>query len=125
MMSCSSPYDYSKQLARDLYKAVCDGDVDRVSALLEQGADPNHQLYWSDEWSGKYPSKYPPLHKACSDGNLKIAQLLVKRDANVNRGDGYYNRTPLHLACYGGHIDTVKYLVDELQCSVGECVDPL
>ena len=119
-MSCSSPYDYREQLARDLYKAVDDGDVDRVSALLDQGADPNHQLYWSDEWIN-----YPPLHDACSEGNLKIAQLLGKRDANVNRGDGLYNRTPLHWACEGGHIDTVKYLVDDLQCSVGECVDPL
>ena len=101
-----------------------DGDDDSVSELLDQGADPNHQLYWSDEWVSKLPPKYPPLHDACSEGKLKIAQLLVKRDANVNRGGGRYNRTPLHCACYGGHIDTVKYLVDDLQCSVCECVDP-
>ena len=123
MMSCSSLYDYSEQLARVLYQAVHDEDVDRVSALLKQGADPNHQLYWSDEW--KYNYKSPPLHIACSKGNLKIVQLLGKRDANIKRGDRLYNQTPLHLACWGGHVDTVKYLINDLQIIVGECVDPL
>ena len=30
------------------------------------------------------------------------------------------NLTPLHYACVGGHIQLVKYLVEELKCDVGE-----
>ncbi len=31
-----------------------------------------------------------------------------------------YNRTPLHKACEEGHIQLVKYLVEEGRCDVGE-----
>ena len=30
------------------------------------------------------------------------------------------NQTPLHYACEGGHVQLVKYLVEELKCDVGE-----
>lgn len=30
--------------------------------------------------------------------------------------------TPLHRASYQGHIDTVKYLVEEAKCNTGELI---
>ena len=30
------------------------------------------------------------------------------------------NKTPLHWACWGGSIDTVQYLVEEVKMDVGE-----
>ncbi len=31
-----------------------------------------------------------------------------------------WNQTPLHWACWGGHIQVVKYLVEVLKVDVGE-----
>ncbi len=39
-----------KKLAEDLCEVVEDNDVIKLRSLLEQGADPNHQLFWSKEW---------------------------------------------------------------------------
>ena len=81
------------------------------------GADPNHSLYWSNEWLWKSP----PLHLACRRGKLTITRILVERGgANINRGDGLLDRSPLHLACEGGQKDLVKYLIEEAKCNVGE-----
>ena len=120
-MLYSSPLIYSEQLAKQLYQATEAGDIHEVTTLLEQGANPNHRLYWSNVWN-----KWPPLHEACSSGNLKIVNLLVTSGgAYKNRGHGILKQTPLHLACCGGDIDTIMYLIQELQCDVGECVDYL
>ena len=43
---------------------------------------------------------------------------MTNGGANTNRGDGEHNMTPLHWACYSGDIDTVMYLIEELQCDV-------
>ena len=121
-MLYSYPLIYSEQLAKQLYQATKDGDIDQVTTLLKQGANPNYELYWSGEWG----FNRPPLHEACYNGNFKLAKLLVTNGgAKSNKGDHFYNRTPLHWACESGDIDTVRYLIDELHCDVGECVDYL
>ena len=72
---------YSERLARDLWEAVADGDIPKVQSLLNQGADPNHHLYWRKEWcdsqyTGWY-RRFLPLHTACYKGNLEIVKLLI------------------------------------------------
>ena len=76
----------------------------------------SHQLYWSDEWNGKWP----PLHQGCRDGRLDIVKMLINSGVDVNRGDAVYNSTPLHQACDGGYMDVVNYLIREVGCKVGE-----
>ena len=84
--------DHEKQLARNLQlaKDLCGAvfenkdDVSKVRFLLEQGANPNHELYWRLEWF----RKLPPLHWACSVGNLENVKILVEHGANINAGDG-------------------------------------
>ncbi len=88
-----------------------------MKSLLEQGADPNHHLYWSKEWSG---SKYPPLHEACENGYLEIVKVLVVHGARTDKGDRLSNRVPLHYACEGGHTYVVQYLIKEVGCSTGK-----
>ena len=101
----------------DLYKAVDNNDVTKVRSLLGQGADPNHQLYWSDEWA----DKDPPLHKACLMGYLEIVKTLVTHGARTDKGGGeLVNMTPLHNACLGGHKEVVQYLIQEVGCSTGK-----
>ncbi len=108
-------YSAQKQLAEDLYKAC--NNVSKVKSLLEQGADPNHHLYWSEEWPDW---KYPPLHKACENGYLEIVKVLVVHGARTDKGDRLRNRVPLHYACNRGHKDVVQYLIQEVGCSTGK-----
>ncbi len=109
-------YSAQKKLAEDLWQAVDNGDVTKVRSLLGQGADPNHQLYWSDEWA----VKRPPLHRACLMGYLEIVKTLVTHGARTDKSDRRYNRTPLHWACQGGHKEVVQYLKEEVGCSTGK-----
>ncbi len=111
-------YSAQKKLAEDLWEAVYKRDVIKVRSLLGQGADPNHQLYWSDEWEGD--DKEPPLHLACYRGHLEIVKTLVNHGARIDKGAGRYNMTPLHNACLRGHKEVVKYLIQEVGCSTGK-----
>ncbi len=104
-----------KKLAKDLWEAVSTDDVIKVRSLLVQGVDPNHHLYWSDEWDTE-----PPLHVACYQGHLEVVKTLVTHGARTDKGGGSDNRTPLHSACQGGHKDMVEYLIQELGCSTGK-----
>uniref|UniRef100_A0A4W3IVU5 Uncharacterized protein n=1 Tax=Callorhinchus milii TaxID=7868 RepID=A0A4W3IVU5_CALMI len=50
------------------------------------------------------------LHKAASAGDVaKLRQLIKKHDINQLDKE---NRTPLHLACAGGHAESVAFLVE-------------
>ena len=109
-------YSAQKKLAEDLHQAVRSNDVTKVRSLLGQGADPNHQLYWSNEWA----DKEPPLHKACYRGYLEIVKTLVTHGARTDKGSRRDNKTPLHWACYGGHKEVVQYLIEEVRCSTGK-----
>ena len=92
------------------------GDVGKVNRLLQMNITASHQLYWSDEWN----DEWPPLQQACIDDELDIVKMLVNSGVDVNRGDAVENSTPLHLACAGGHVDVVNYLIGEVGCEVGE-----
>ncbi len=81
---------YSAQ-AKDLWTAVSNNDVIQVKSLLKQGADPNHQFYWSEEWA----DKGPPLHTACYIGYLEIVKTLVTHGAHTDKGAGMDNMTLL------------------------------
>ena len=54
---------------------------------------------------------YTPLHYACSNGNLNIAQYLIREEhcnPSCENNDGY---TPLHNACLRNHAHIVQYLL--------------
>ena len=106
-----------EQLARDLWEAVDNDYVSKVRSVLGQGANPNHQLYWSEEWS-----RYPPVHRACLRGYLEITRALVSGGADIEKGDGISGMTAFHYACVGGHMETVVYLSQEMKCHIGKCV---
>ena len=100
----------------DLWKATNEHQISRVLALLEEGADPNHPLFWSEEF--KY--NIPPLHTACRFTKLDIVTALVQNGADVKRVGGFSKQTPLHHACTSGNKDIVQYLVEDIKCDVGE-----
>ncbi|KAI9645787.1 hypothetical protein NHQ30_005220 [Ciborinia camelliae] len=66
--------------------------MDIVSFLLEHGADPN--------LSGTEPGKDdPPLHWACHNLSLKLAELLVKAGADLNMSSFGLFGTPIIATC--------------------------
>ncbi|XP_064407245.1 uncharacterized protein LOC135352042 isoform X4 [Halichondria panicea] len=105
-----------EQLARDLWEAVNNDNVSKVRSVLGQGANPNHQLYWSEEW--RTNDRRPPVHRACWRGYLEITRALVSGGADIEKGDRRWGRTAFHWACRGGHMETVVYLSQEMKCRI-------
>lgn len=52
------------------------------------------------------------LHSAARGDNLDVVQYLIKKGANVNKKN-YIGETPLFIATRYGHINVVKYLIEE------------
>ena len=108
----------SEGLARDLWQAVWDMNIDKVQELLDQGADPNHEIYWSDEWISR--DRLPLLHSACYYGELENVKVLIQGGADTEKGDSTFYLTPLQQAIYEGEKEVMEYLTKEVKCKVGE-----
>lgn len=50
-------------------------------------------------------------------GNLEVVKEVAKCMTPWYQSKTESGATPLHLACRGGHTETVKYLVSELKCN--------
>jgi len=79
--------------------AAYKGRYDAVKALLDKGAEPN-QTGWA------------ALHYAAAVGNNQIVQLLLDHSAYID-AESPNLTTPIMMAARGGHILTVKLLLDE------------
>lgn len=82
-----------------LMLAAYKGNLAAVRALLNSGAEPN-QTGWT------------ALHYAATVGNNDIVQLLLDRYAYID-AESPNRTTPIMMAARGGHILTVKLLLDE------------
>ncbi|XP_066940005.1 BRCA1-associated RING domain protein 1-like isoform X2 [Macrobrachium rosenbergii] len=83
-----------------LHIACIKGDVDKVKALLEDGANPN----------SKDNAGWTPLHEACSHGFYSIAEMLLQHGAIVDVPGGENDENPLHDAVTQGHLELIKLL---------------
>jgi ankyrin repeat protein len=82
-----------------LMMAAYKGRYDVAKALLDKGAEPN-QTGWA------------ALHYAAAVGNNQIVQLLLDHSAYID-AESPNQTTPIRMAARGGHILTVKLLLDE------------
>ncbi|KAJ3498331.1 hypothetical protein NLG97_g1201 [Lecanicillium saksenae] len=122
----------TKQTA--LHFACASGNLDRITALLDYGADPmicdieGYTAYHFAVRTGKEKlikwllsgRRHPDpllqngptlLHESCRAGNAPVVKLLLKRkcdiEAHTKRGE-----TALHLAVAQGHLSIIRLLLD-------------
>ena len=116
----------------DLIKVSREGDLEKVSVILDAGADVNTKD--GDGWTSllyaankgyteiaavlldhganvnvKCPMGWSPLYETARSGHTEMVALLLDRGAEVNIRD-YANRTPLHAAVARGHEETAALL---------------
>ena len=90
----------SAAFAGPLHDAARDGDVKRVTLLLDQGTDITEP-----DTAGE-----PALLVASLAGRPDVVALLLDRGCDIEiRNKG--GLTALHAAAYGGNLDTVKLLL--------------
>ncbi|PIK60415.1 putative ankyrin repeat and KH domain-containing protein mask [Apostichopus japonicus] len=125
----------SKRDCTPLMEAASAGHVDIVKLLLEYEADVNAQSS-----AGNTPLMYAcsggheeivkilldngakiedhnenghtPLMEAASSGHVAIAKILLERGAGINTHSTEFKESALTLACYKGHLEMVKFLLD-------------
>ncbi|XP_046563508.1 ankyrin repeat domain-containing protein 50-like [Haliotis rubra] len=86
-----------------LHVACFGGHVDMVKYVLSQKvADINS--------SGQYGRT--PMMMAARKGHREVFDVLVREGADVSLVDDYRDNI-LHVACIGGHVDMVKYVLSQ------------
>ncbi|WKY03630.1 hypothetical protein Q1695_004968 [Nippostrongylus brasiliensis] len=86
------------------------GHVDVVRYLLAKGADPN--VVGTVSFDGETIHGAPALWAASAAGKFDVVRILVEEaGANINQTTNT-SSTPLRGACYDGHLEIVKYLVE-------------
>lgn len=86
---CAAPINIEVG-AGPLHRAAADGDLNKVTQLLDNGMDVDVR---ADR------SKSTPLHFATRDGRYDVVKLLVDRGADVNARTAHGD-TPLHFASH-------------------------
>ncbi len=138
-MSQKIDFTYQSKLNRDIIYASSKGDVQKIQALVAQGADVNSLNYYggplhnaakhghvdtlryliecgSNLHAKVYEGK-TPLHEAAQSGSLDALDVLIQAGADVHIQD-HYGGTPLRSAALWGHIDVVKYLIEKCNSDV-------
>lgn len=86
--------------ATSLYIAAKQGHVDIVVLLIKRGANVNIAIDQGDT----------PLYIAASEGNTQVCKLLL--DAGADKEIIINSYTPLVMATYFGHLDTIELLLN-------------
>ncbi|XP_030756084.1 ankyrin repeat domain-containing protein 17 isoform X3 [Sitophilus oryzae] len=118
-----------------LMEAASAGHLDIVRLLIHHGADVNAQ-----STSGNTPLMYAcagghtevvefllengahvedhnenghtPLMEAASAGHVGLAKILLMHGAGINTHSNEFKESALTLACYKGHLDMVRFLLE-------------
>lgn len=97
-----------KELDRDLIHAAREGEVDKVSELLVQGASANAR----DDCGGAYGTWHcTAFWWSINKTKLDVAEVLLKHHANIN-SPGDEGMSPLQYAAYEGNFDATKFLIE-------------
>ncbi|XP_030375768.1 ankyrin repeat and KH domain-containing protein mask isoform X4 [Scaptodrosophila lebanonensis] len=81
--------------------ACAGGHVDVVKVLLKHGANVEEQN----------ENGHTPLMEAASAGHVEVAKVLLEHGAGINTHSNEFKESALTLACYKGHLDMVRFLL--------------
>ncbi|XP_043657224.1 ankyrin repeat and KH domain-containing protein mask isoform X5 [Drosophila teissieri] len=81
--------------------ACAGGQVDVVKVLLKHGANVEEQN----------ENGHTPLMEAASAGHVEVAKVLLEHGAGINTHSNEFKESALTLACYKGHLDMVRFLL--------------
>src|SRR5687767_4546858 len=96
------PQSAPAPLAEELWAATRAGDVARVTAALDKGADVNAKTRYGAT----------ALSFAADRGNVELVKLLIARGANVNAQDSFYQMRAINLAMTNNHTAVVTLLLE-------------
>ncbi len=99
----AGPFFQVADLGAQLRTAASLGDLDSVTALLDDG---DVGVDAANEFGAT------PLIVACLRGHVDVVTLLLERGADPDRADTFYERTPLAWASAGGSEEVVSLLFD-------------
>ncbi|XP_060756112.1 ankyrin repeat and SAM domain-containing protein 6-like [Neoarius graeffei] len=88
----------------DVFNALKLGNAQLVKEILEE--DPSQVNMANADGAS-------PLMIAAVSGLLEVVQLLVERNADIDKQDGVHGWTALMQATYHGNKDVVKYLLSQ------------
>lgn len=96
-------------MSTEIFEAIDQQDIDRISSLLENGYDPNTILEKSPYWR--------PLEAAIEeiglyDGSIEIVRILLRFGADPNAWDGQHRVTPLHSAIRYNNKEAIQLLLE-------------
>ncbi|KAM3182948.1 hypothetical protein ACTXT7_011318 [Hymenolepis weldensis] len=86
-----------------LHYAAENGHFKVCQELIKWGAGPDHIVLTNDAKT--------PLMKAARSGHLDVVQLLVECGFPIDQTTSKNDATALSLACNGGHVQVVEYLL--------------
>ena len=101
-LSVESSNAYTDQDVK-LFNAAQNGNVEKIKALLGQGADINIQL-GVDQWT--------PLMTASREGRLEAVEFLLSEGADPNIRDARFKKNAYHWALQYGHRDVARVLLE-------------
>ncbi|XP_039262547.2 ankyrin repeat domain-containing protein 17-like [Styela clava] len=81
--------------------ACCGGYDEIVEILISAGADLEVQN----------ENGHTPLMEAASGGHVNVAAILLQHGAGINTHSNEFKESALTLACYKGHLEMVKFLL--------------
>uniref|UniRef100_UPI003AAC0634 ankyrin repeat and SAM domain-containing protein 6-like n=1 Tax=Centroberyx gerrardi TaxID=166262 RepID=UPI003AAC0634 len=88
----------------DVFSALKLGNSQLVKEILEE--DPAQVNSSNQEGAS-------PLMMAAVSGQLEVVQLMVEKNADIDKQDGVHGWTALMQATYHGNKDVVKYLLNQ------------
>ncbi|KAK3090841.1 hypothetical protein FSP39_015089 [Pinctada imbricata] len=85
-----------------LHYAACGGYENVVQVLIEAGANVEQHN----------ENGHTPLMESASAGHVGVARILLNAGAGINTHSNEFKESALTLACYKGHLEMVKFLLE-------------
>lgn len=78
------------------------GHEEVVRVLLDSGANVEDHN----------ENGHTPLMEAASAGHVQVAKILLEHGAGINTHSNEFKESALTLACYKGHLEMVRFLLE-------------